>query len=412
MRLDPWTEGNQIRLLENGEEYFPRVLEVIAAAQREIFLETFILFEDKVGFQFHAALIDAARRGVRVELTVDGYGSAELSAPFIAAMTDVGIGFHIYRAKPKFMGFRTNLFRRLHRKIVVADGRIAFCGGLNIAHEHLAEYGASSKQDYAVEIEGPLVRQIHRYCELAVAKLARDDGREHWWRQRPKVLPVTPPPEPIGRMAAIFAVRDNGRHQGDIERYYRAAIAAAHTRIVIANAYFFPGYRLLRAFRGAALRGVEVVLILQGNPDMPKVKWASETLYGELLRNGVLIYEYAERPLHAKVAVIDGDWSTVGSSNLDPLSLYLNLEANIVIRDAGFNRHLSGRLQYLIDRHCKQVDPDAAPHRALAGRLFSYLAYHVSRRFPGGTGWAPAHALEHRLPAPPREADEAKIGPV
>lgn len=387
-----WVGGNRLELLENGEAYYPRVLEEVARAQKEIFVETFILFDDKVGKPFQQALIAAAQRGLRVELTVDGYGSANLTPEFIAEMTDAGIGFHVYRPQPKIMGVRTNLFRRLHRKLVVIDGRLAFVGGINISHDHIADYGEGSKQDYAVEVEGPVVRDIHRFCELSVAKHAmKTQTRKRWW-QRKRAAPPAPHLQPVGGARAMFVVRDNERHHDDIERQYRHAIKAARQRIIIANAYFFPGFRLLRNLRDAARRGVDVTLILQGKPDMWYVKWVAENLYEYLMKAGVTIYEYCERPLHAKVAVIDDRWATVGSSNLDPLSLYLNLESNLVFDDAAFNQHLASRLQNLMHNSCRKVEWTAIPKRDIRRQLFNFVTYHLGRRFPAWVGWRPAHA--------------------
>jgi cardiolipin synthase len=162
--------------------------------------------------------------------------------------------------------------------------------------------------------------------------------------------------------------------------------------VVIANAYFFPGYRLVREMRRAARRGVEVALILQGQPDMPIVKTAAGLLYDHLQRAGVRIYEYCERPLHGKVALVDNAWATVGSSNLDPLSLSLNLEANVVIRDARFNATLHERLARLMRDCCKQVEP--APRTRWEGLrlLRGYCVYHLMRWFPAWAGWLPRHA--------------------
>jgi cardiolipin synthase len=150
-------------------------------------------------------------------------------------------------------------------------------------------------------------------------------------------------------------VRDNRRHMDDIERHYRIAIRAAKKRIVIANAYFFPGYRFIKELKRAARRGVDVRLILQGEPDMPFVKTAASMLYHHLLRAGVKIYEYCERPLHGKVALMDDEWATVGSSNLDPMSLSFNLEANVIIRDRAFNQTLSANLDKLMCNACSEV---------------------------------------------------------
>ena len=382
---EPWRDGNRLRLLENGEEFYPRVLATIAEARREVFVETFILFDDVVGRQVQQALIAAARRGVRVELTVDGYGSPDLGGEFLRAMTAAGVHVHVFDPKPRLLGLRFNIFRRLHRKITVVDNRRAFVGGLNFAHDHLRDFGEGAKQDYAVEIEGPLVADIRALAASAVAPVS------HWWHRRPP--PAAPPsPGPAGTATARLVWRDNDRRRDEIERHYRDAIRAARREVIIANAYFFPGYRLLRELHAAARRGVAVHLILQGGrADMPIVRWVATTLYDYLLLAGVRIHEYCERPLHAKVAVVDGEWATVGSSNLDPLSLSLNLEANVIVRDAVFARRLAERLMMLIRESCTAVDPAQARRRTLWRQVLSFLAFHVARRFPAWAGWLPGH---------------------
>ena len=165
-------------------------------------------------------------------------------------------------------------------------------------------------------------------------------------------------PPAAGEADALFVTRDNAEHRSDIERHYRIAIRTARRRVVIANAYFFPGYRLLREMRRAARRGVDVRLILQGMPDMPIVKFAASMLYHHLVVAGVRIYEYCERPLHGKVALTDEHWSTVGSSNLGPLGLALNHEANVMIRDGRFNGQLHEHLGQLGAKHGRLIDAD------------------------------------------------------
>lgn len=379
-----WTSGNRVRLLVNGEEYFPRVFEAMAQARSELFVETFILFDDPVGRQLQQILIDVARRGARVELTVDGYGSHDLPVPFVDALTAAGVRVHVFDPRPRLLGFRVNIFRRMHRKIVVVDGHVAFIGGINFSHDHLRDFGPQAKEDYAMEIEGPLVDDIRVLAENAVAAPAR------WWRRRP-VSKVTTVGKGPGSAAALFAARDNEHRRDEIEHHYREAIRAARSEIIIANAYFFPGYRLLRELRDAARRGVDVRLILQGNPDMPWVRWVALTLYDYLLQAGVRIYEYCERPLHGKVAVIDGEWATVGSSNLDPLSLALNLEANVIVRDRAFAARLRQRLAQLMDKHCTAIGREQAPPRTPWRRLLTFLAFHVTRRFPRWAGLLPGH---------------------
>jgi cardiolipin synthase len=403
MKAAFWVPGNRVRLLENGEEYFPRVFEAIAQAQKEVLIETFILFDDPVGRQLQAGVIAAARRGLRVELTVDGYGSADLPLPFIEAITTAGVRFHIFDPRPPVFGVRTNIFRRLHRKLVVIDACRAFIGGINFSEEHLVGSGLQAKQDYAVEVEGPVVRDLHRLAEAAVGPV--EGHWRRWWHRWRRQPPTAPTAAHAGGADAALVVRDNERHRDDIERHYRAAIRSAHREVLIANAYFFPGYRLLRALRQAARRGVSVRLILQGRPDMNWARWAALTLYEHLLRARVEIYEYCERPLHGKVAVIDGEWVTVGSSNLDPLSLFLNLEANLVVRDREFAAALRARLERLLSGQCQRVAPGQALRWPLLREGLGLLAFHVVRRFPAWAGWLPAHVPRRQVLPPGSTAD-------
>ena len=158
-----WQEGNRIQLLENGDNYYPALFAAIARAQRKVILETFIWFEDDVGWQLHAVLLKAARRGIRVEVLLDGYGSPDLSERFVNELSAAGVIFRYYDPRPRLFGMRTNLFRRMHRKIVVIDETTAFVGGINYSAEHMTDYGPEAKQDYAVQVEGPVVQDILQF---------------------------------------------------------------------------------------------------------------------------------------------------------------------------------------------------------------------------------------------------------
>jgi cardiolipin synthase len=379
-----WIPGNSFTLLENGEAYFPRVFEVIRAARREVLVETFIMFDDKVGQGLRDALIFAARHGARVSLLIDGYGSEGLSQEFLGGMTQAGVAIQVFDPRARVFGMRTNVFRRMHRKIVVVDGEIAFIGGINYSADHLGDFGPQAKQDYAVEARGPIVAEIHRFARRVI----EPGGRPRWWSRRAAQRAALPH---AGSAQAMFVVRDNDEHHTDIERHYRAAIRLARKEVVIANAYFFPGYRLVREIRNAAKRGVHVRLVLQGEPDMPIAKVAAGMLYDHLTAAGVKIYEYCQRPLHGKVAYVDGAWATVGSSNLDPLSLALNLEANVMIRDSGFAATLKERLEWLIQEHCRTPEPAPPGSRKLRRLVWGVFVYHFLRNFPSWTGWLPAH---------------------
>ncbi|WP_395686669.1 cardiolipin synthase ClsB [Caenimonas koreensis] len=388
-----WITGNDIQLLENGEEFFPRVFDSISKASREVIIETFILFEDKVGLELHEVLIAAARRGAQVDLTIDGFGSPDLSPQFISSLQEAGVRIHVFEPGKPLFGYRVNLLRRMHRKIVVVDAATAFVGGINYSADHLGDFGPEAKQDYAVEIHGPLVAEIHRFTHAALAQGQRfQRGLRAWWRGRRDLRSTSSELPPAGEAAAMLVVRDNTQHKGDIEHHYRVGLRAARHRIVIANAYFFPGYRFIKELKRAARRGVEVHLILQGQPDMPIVKTVAMMLYHQLIRAGVQIHEYCDRPLHGKVALVDDEWATVGSSNLDPLSLALNLEANVIIRDKAFNHRLYERLDHLMQHSCKHVTSEELGELKGWSLARSFVAYHFSRLYPGWANWLPRHA--------------------
>lgn len=403
MKPARWTDGNRVELLENGETFFPRVFDAIAGARREVIVETFILFDDVVGRQLQASLIDAARRGARCDLLVDGFGSPDLTPAFIGAMTDAGVRVRIFDPARRILGWRVNAFRRMHRKIVVVDGVRAFVGGINYSEDHLMDYGPMAKQDYAVELAGPIVAEIHRFVLHVIAGAG---GGRRWLRRRRRkavgagAAPDAPAPSTGGARIA-FVTRDNWRHTNDIETHYLDAIRDARERIFIANAYFFPGYRLIRELRRAARRGVRVALVLQGEPDLAIVKSAASMLYHHLVRSGVQVYEYCARPLHGKVALTDDDWSTVGSSNLDPLSLSLNLEANVMIRDRAFNAVLASRLHHLVEHHCKRIGPDDLVEWSAWRFVRSFFVFHFLRWYPKIPLWLPRHApYVHRIAHP------------
>jgi cardiolipin synthase A/B len=389
---DNWRDNNDIKLLINGETFFPRVFECIRNACSEVLLETFILAEDKVGHELQEALIVAAKRGVKVDVTVDDYGTFDLSKDFVDKLINAGVRLHIFDPQPTFRGVRFNFFRRLHRKLVVVDNEVAFVGGINISEDHITTTGPKAKQDYAVEVRGPIVSDIRTSClDLLIQASNKEDALLY------KQYAKSSAQKAAGETRILLSIRDNQEHSKDIQRQYLLAIRLAKKRIVIANAYFFPSYRLLREMRRAARRGVEVTLILQGQPDMPWVSALSSLFYSYLMRAGVKIHEYCKRPLHGKVALVDDDWSTVGSSNLDPLSLSLNLEANLIIQDAAFNQQLYEHFQKLSTAECTPVNIKVATHGYWWRTPLIFISFHFMRIFPGKIGWLPAHNPELRL---------------
>jgi cardiolipin synthase len=403
-RKNRWTAGNEVRLLENGEEFFPAVFEAIDGARDEVLIETFILFEDKVGHALREAMVRAARRGVRVTLLVDGFGSSDLGQAFISELADAGVHLCVFDPCQRILGVRFKILRRMHRKLVVIDRALAFIGGINYSADHLDDFGPEAKQDYSASVRGPIVAEIHEFMlrQLRGQSCAghAEAPREQASDDRPRAA-TCPVPPPAGEAQTIFVTRDNHVHRNEIERHYRAAIRSARQRVYIANAYFFPGYLLLRELRRAARRGVDVRLILQGEPDM-KIVRAASLLYEYLQRDGVRIFEYCKRPLHGKVALVDDQWATVGSSNLDPLSLSLNLEANLIVRDGDFNRDLAGRLEELMRESCREAPATPGRRWPLLHQAWTTFLFHVLRGFPVWAGWLPRHAPKlETLAAPP-----------
>jgi cardiolipin synthase len=275
----------------------------------------------------------------------------------------------------------------------VIDGERAFIGGINISDDHLRGYGDGSKQDYAVEVEGPVVAEIRDFVERWMNTRDGPWWRRwrYWLRRFPRELQ-----QPGSEAQVLFATRDNSQHPTDIETLYRIAIRNARQRIVIASAYFLPGYRFIRDLLRARKRGVEVELVMQGSPDLPFAIGAATILFDELVRRGIKVHRYMDRPLHAKVAVVDDHWATIGSSNLDPISLGLNYEANLFILDRDFNRALRESLDRLIAHSCEQYQT-GTPAISYLRRLLAAVAFHLTRRV-SSWGLRMSRRRQHTVP--------------
>jgi cardiolipin synthase len=373
--------GNRLQLLESGGEYFPALIVAIDAAAHEVHLETYIFADDATGRLVAAALARAAQRGVAVRVLVDGFGARDFAAGLGASLAADCVEVMTYRPEAGQFGFRRHRLRRLHRKLVVVDGRVAFVGGINVIDDFDDGESKSARFDYAVRVEGPLAASIH----AAMRHVWRLVRWAHLGRRPP--APATLPAAPAidGPIIAALLIRDNLRHRRDIENAYLQAIQSARREILISNAYFLPGRRFRNALLEAARRGVAVRLLLQGRSDHLLLHYAALSLYDRLLSAGVRIFEYVPGELHAKVAVIDGDWATVGSSNIDPFSLLLSREANVVVRDVAFAGELQASLQAALDSAAKEIRVEDQRHRSWLARLAIAAAYNLVRILLGVT---------------------------
>ncbi len=384
MSID-FVDGNKLQLLMNGSAYFPALEEAFDAAQSEIYLETYIFADDDTGRRIAAALIRAAGRGVIVHVLVDGFGSKGMFAQTRALLDAANIEVLIFGPKTSPLTLRRNRLRRLHRKLVVVDARVAFVGGINVIDDMHTPRHTPPRYDYAVRIEGPLVADVLQQAarlwhRVAWASLRRSQQRH----QRAST-------EVKGQQRAALVVRDNLSHRSDIEDAYLAAIGDAREEVIIANAYFFPGTRFRHALRAAARRGVRVKLLLQGRIEYMLLHYASRALYGSLLDAGVEIYEYHKSFLHAKVAVIDRRWSTVGSSNIDPFSLMLAREANLVVDDAAFAEELRLSLHDHMQDGAMVVAKNAWHGQPWWRRALIWCAYGCARLLMGLVGYGGKH---------------------
>jgi cardiolipin synthase A/B len=373
--------GNKLQLLTNGRAYFPALQQAIDAATSEIYLETYIFADDDTGRRIAAALVSAAGRGVSVHVLVDGFGSKGMFEQTRQLLSAGNIEVLIFGPKTSPLTLRRNRLRRLHRKLVVVDARVAFVGGINIIDDMHTPRHTPPRYDYAVRIEGPLVRGVLDQSERLWRRVAWASLRRS--AQRHPVADVTV----RGSQHAVLVVRDNFRHRADIEDAYLEAIRGAHKEVIIANAYFFPGARFRHALRAAAGRGVRVVLLLQGRVEYMLLHYASRALYGSLLDAGVEIYEYHKSFLHAKVAVIDRRWATVGSSNIDPFSLMLAREANIVVDDLKFAQELRRSLLDHMRSGAKVVPKRVWRRQPLWRRVLIWSAYGCARMLMGLIGY-------------------------
>lgn len=369
MRTVNFTGNNDITLLQSGAQYFPSLIAAIDQARHEIFLETYIFTLDETGVQVKDALQRAAQRGVAVYVIVDWLGTGNATCNLLRSeFAASGVNFR--RFNP---WFRRGI-ARTHRKICVTDREYAFVGGLNINDDLRSDRDTSvrlpaPRWDFALRIHGTLVATVYLDMTAQWTRLGQLKLKARWenFRRARALQPVAGG----GPAHAALVLRDNLRDRRTIQRAYLHALGHARKTALLANPYFAPGRKLRQALESAAQRGVEVTLLL-GTGQFRLQDVIAHSFYPKLLGCGVRIVEYRKTELHAKVAVVDDEWATVGSSNYDGLSLFLNHEANVVVQDHAFAEQL--RLQ--IERGVA----DGVPVRPADFKNIPWL-----RRFRSGT---------------------------
>jgi cardiolipin synthase A/B len=392
-----FTSGNHVRLFKGGVQFFPALIERIDHAQTSVALETYIFANDDAGRAVSDALQRAAERGVAVRVITDGIGTAS-DLPMFKLWKESGVDHRIYNPHLLFgpMGWS-----RTHRKLALIDNTYAFCGGINIVDDfdQNGEQLETPRWDFAMEAQGPVVEDVREAFDTQWQRI-RLGMKPRKARTTPADSPEQPAGKPMTRWGArraararrrarlgeihavdqpcvAFVARDNLLNRRAIEKAYLRAISHAESEVLLANPYFMPGRKLRRALSKAAQRGVRVSLVI-GRKEFVALDYATPFLYGNLLKHGVRIAEYEKTMLHGKVAVVDSDWATVGSSNLDALSLVLNNEANMVL----VNHREIGALHDAILQAFDDGRPIDEKHyeaRPLSERALNWLAYNSYR---------------------------------
>lgn len=360
---------NRVSVLKDGLQAYPAMLNAIAGAKRTIALETYILRDDTMGLRFLHALVERAEAGVEVLLMYDYWGSS-LSEESVAKLREAGVKtlvFHPLRWTGSLGRFLVHFSRRNHRKALVVDGDVGFTGGLNVSDDYAAvEDGGKGWRDTHVRIVGPAAAELEQLF-LKTWRTHRGPAFDGARFERPKCA---------GSWRIRVLGSDFSQQRKDIRRAYLEAFERSARTLFLTHAYFVPPSRVVKAMVRAAKRGVRVAVILGAATDVKLALYAARGLYRKLLKAGVEVYEWNGRVLHAKTAVVDGRWCTIGSSNLDPMSLRHNLEVNAVFEDAELGQALE-RMFAADLTHCERITWKIIDGYGLFHRLAMWFAARV-----------------------------------
>jgi len=360
-----------LRLIKSGEDFFSELIMLVNSAQYSLVLHTYIFEADRTGIMVLEALCSAARRGVRTEVMLDRFGSGALPSQWQKTMQEAGISFRFFGIP--FSGEFRNPGRRLHHKIMVADDRKMITGGINIAEKYHGKNGEAPWLDYAVFHEGQAARVAAHWCHRLFGRKFQRNAEY----------------APLANSTVRLLRNDAFRNKLQILRAYRIAIKNAQKEIILVSPYFMPGIRMLRVLLRAARRGVRVKLLLAGKSDIPVFYEASAYLYPVMLNAGIEIYEWHESVMHAKVALADHKWSTIGSFNMNNLSALMSIEANLEITDPDFCLNLHAELENLLQRSRKIESQQWMQRLSIIRQIRNFMSYyllktteHLLRIFP------------------------------
>ncbi|MDJ0654399.1 MAG: phospholipase D-like domain-containing protein [Xanthomonadales bacterium] len=352
----PLLAGNHAVMLCNGNEAYPDMLDSIRSARRSIFLMSYIMNVDPVGQRFVDALADAVKRGLEVKVLIDGMGERYSRRRMSRVLRRRGVRAEIF-LPPRLIPPSLHINLRNHRKVLVTDWNTAYTGGMNIAQRHLAEQGERSTRDLQFRFTGPVVSQIY---EIFAASWHFATGEA----MNPKI----PLPDPTGEMVCR-ALSDGPDDEIDIlSQILLGLVAAARRRVQILTPYFLPSRELIGALQGAALRGIEVQIVLPSRSNLPYMDWATRKMLWEIVQRGVAVYYQSGSFDHSKLLVVDGQYVQLGSANIDPRSLRLNFESAVEVFDQAFAARCEAHIDGLVAAS-RRVSLEELEGRSLPVRL-------------------------------------------
>lgn len=363
--------GNRIQLLVGGAEAFPSMLEAIAQARERVHLESYILAADATGKRFQAALIERAQAGAEVRVLYDSVGSlGMIDDEFVEGLRAGGVDVREFHPIAPWRA-RWGLNQRDHQKLLIVDGKVGFTGGLNVGDDYAPPPQGKGWHDLHARVEGPVVNDLAMIFRRGWIRAGGRAFGERAVRAADELRPGRISTQPV-----LIATADNWglKHRIDMHAAYRFALHAAQRSIDLANAYFIPDIRLRVELRRAIKRGVSVRVIVPAESDVGLVSLASRHLYARLLKAGVRIFEYQSRMMHAKAGVIDQEWATIGSYNLDRRSFVHNLEAGLVVADRNFAAALSQQFERDLTQ-CREVRLGEWRRRPAIQRAKEWLAF-------------------------------------
>ncbi len=369
-------KSNRVELVQSGEDFFSRLENIIRGAVNEIHLQIYIFEPDETGRRIMEALkASALLRKVKIFVLIDAYGSQNFGQFHLKEMREAGIKFKYFGKFYSRGSF--HIGRRLHRKVVVADGKIALVGGINISNKYTDQEGSPAWLDFSVQVQGDSAQRLLLIC------------RKRWMNSRFKSFPrnlrhdITPNIIPIIKGVAVKVSQNDYIYgKNEIARTYRNQIRNCKSSLTIVGGYFLPGGRIRKLLKEAVQRGVDIKLIVSHESDVKLVLLARRYLYSWLLRNKIRIYEYLPSNVHGKVLISDNNFTSIGSYDLNNLSTYSNIELNLDIADATFSENFQYRLDKIITDHCSLITESVFRKRMNRYELFlSWISYQLVKTF-------------------------------